>query len=475
VLQDDHATTHTSIEDALSHRSGLPRHDLSWGELDGTPSSVVKSLRYLPMTAEPRTTFQYCNIMYAVVTDLLEKLTGLKLETILHDKIWGPLGMASTSFGGLDAQSNLARGYYWNAEQDDSSVTEGRSSSESYYVPEPHLNLSDISGAGATISSVNDYALWIKAFLDTASTTKPRNASSPINPALYRDVLTPRTIMQLLFGDTSPSEFLTPPLYALGWFILSIDGHKIVGHGGGLPGFGTTIWFLPDDGYGVVAMGNTAGTSNIVGSIIAQVLLKQKLGLSIKQSLSAEAGLHAAFSDPHLRQDTHQRNRNHSSEPHTRRPDISQPSRPPAKVAKLPLPGDISDYAGIYVHPAYGMINFTVFMTQCHHSRQDTVEAHSSSTYLYGIHSPKRILSYALEFHHVTDTLFTSELYLPHGMDSEIIWEHESSSRAIFKFGLTGEEVETLGIELDEEMVEAARRKGEKYWKEGMIWFEKVE
>jgi hypothetical protein len=24
-------------------------------------------------------------------------------------------------------------------------------------------------------------------------------------------------------------------------------------------------------------------------------------------------------------------------------------------------------------------------------------------------------------------------------------------------------------------MVEAARRKGEKYWKEGMIWFEKVE
>ena len=121
VLQDDHATTHTTIEDALSHRSGVPRHDLAWGQPDSSPSSVTKILRYLPMTAEPRTTFQYCNIMYAVVTGLLEKLTGLKLETILRQNFWEPLGMASTSFGGFNVQNKLARGYYWNP---DSSATE---------------------------------------------------------------------------------------------------------------------------------------------------------------------------------------------------------------------------------------------------------------------------------------------------------------------------------------------------------------
>lgn len=100
MLQDDHATTHTTIEDALSHRSGLPRHEPAWGVPGETASSVVKRLRYLPMTAEPRTTFQYCNLMYGVVTDLLETMTGLKLETILREKFWDPLGMASTSFGG---------------------------------------------------------------------------------------------------------------------------------------------------------------------------------------------------------------------------------------------------------------------------------------------------------------------------------------------------------------------------------------
>jgi hypothetical protein len=63
---------------------------------------------------------------------------------------------------------------------------------------------------------------------------------------------------------------------------------------------------------------------------------------------------------------------------------------------------------------------------------------------------------------------------IPHGMGSEVVWEHVANSRAVFEFGITGEEVETLGIELEESMVEAAKRKGGKYWKEGMIWFDKI-
>ena len=470
MLEDDHATTHTTIEDALSHRSGLPRHDPVWGLPGETASSVVKKLRYLPMTAEPRTTFQYCNLMYGVVTDLLETLTGLKLETILREKFWDPLGMASTSFGGFDAQSNLARGYYWNPDKNGASAREGFSTPENEYVPEHYLNISGISGAGATTSSVNDYALWMKAFLDTANTAKPRNTSSPINYALYRDVLTPRTIVLPPFMDSSPG-FITPQLYALGWTSTSVMGHTIVGHGGGLPGFGTTVIFLPDDGYGVVVMGNTADTSNIVGSLIAAVLLKQKLGLNIEESASAKATLLATFSNPDVRQDVHPiSNEDVIHEPHVQHPSAPQSKSPPAEMAKLPLPGDIGDYAGLYTHPAYGMINFTV-------STSDAIDAKSASSafsYLYGLPTPMRAWRYALELHHVTDTLFMCKLMTQHGMGSEVIWSQVGSSRAVFKFGLTGDEVETLGIELNWEMVEAAKRKGGKYWKEGMIWFDKV-
>lgn len=58
VLMDDAwATAHITLEDALSHRTGLPRHDKSTSHwVDGedgdrrvaTPRDVVRSLRYLP-------------------------------------------------------------------------------------------------------------------------------------------------------------------------------------------------------------------------------------------------------------------------------------------------------------------------------------------------------------------------------------------------------------------------------------------
>jgi CubicO group peptidase (beta-lactamase class C family) len=100
VLENDYATTHTTIEDALSHRSGMPRHDFSYGGIydghRGVPRDAVKSLRYLPLTAEPRTKFQYCNLMFVVISHLIEVLEGVWLGDFLRERIWEPLGMKST-------------------------------------------------------------------------------------------------------------------------------------------------------------------------------------------------------------------------------------------------------------------------------------------------------------------------------------------------------------------------------------------
>jgi CubicO group peptidase (beta-lactamase class C family) len=100
VLENDYATTHITIEDALSHRSGMPRHDLSYGgHIDGhkfMPKDLVRSLRHLPLTAEPRTHFQYCNIMFVVVSHVIETLSGKWLGDFLKERIWTPLNMHST-------------------------------------------------------------------------------------------------------------------------------------------------------------------------------------------------------------------------------------------------------------------------------------------------------------------------------------------------------------------------------------------
>jgi CubicO group peptidase (beta-lactamase class C family) len=100
VLEDEYATAHTTIEDALSHRTGMPRHDESYGGLynghKGTPRDLVRSLRYLPLTAEPRTRFQYCNMMFVVISHVIEALEGMWLGDFLRERIWKPLGMNST-------------------------------------------------------------------------------------------------------------------------------------------------------------------------------------------------------------------------------------------------------------------------------------------------------------------------------------------------------------------------------------------
>ena len=459
VLEDGHATTHTTIEDALSHRTGMPRHDLIYGVAGDTPAAVVERLRYLPMTAEPRTMFQYCNLMYVVMTELLETVTGVKLESLLRENFWGPLGMSSTSFTlpKAGSKSDLARGYFW-----DSSTKKGR------YIPEPYLDLLPISGAGATISTVNDYALWIKALLSAANTNGKANHSSPITPAMFHDLVTPRTIVSTDFYDSEdPWAFVNPALYALGWLTIKAGGETIIAHNGGLTGFGTNVYLLPEHRFGIAMMGNTADTSNEAEGVLATVLLKRKFGIPGVVAGGKSESAELKDLKETLRSISHAT----LSRQNRKRPsgDI-QSHREAPHPASLPLPGAIEDYAGLYSHPAYGVFNFSVINS----GRSDV----ASTKVLRAILAP-HTWPIKLELRHTTDTLFALEAFQPHGLtdiySEDTFWEGDyGTSRAIFKFGLDGETVETLGIELEGSMVEMARAKGSKFWKEGMIWFEKV-
>ena len=473
VLSDVHATTHTTIEDALSHRSGLAGHDLIYGRPGDTPSDVVARLRYLPLTREPRTTYQYCNVMFAVVTELLENITGMKLEQIFWKKLWKPLGMVSTSFyppHSKKRMDDLSRGYWYPG--DPGIKGSPSNTNNSNFIPEPYINIGPISGAGSIISSVNDYALWIKAYLDVANTTKLTNASSPINPFLYHSVFTPRTIVNEPTDPFEPgNDFMLPMLYGLGWGMLKVLGHTITGHTGGLTGFGTNVLILPDDGVGIVTMGNTAITSNIAGNDICIELLKKRLGLGVEEAETVHNAL-AVGIVPQLQQA-------HNIQTESKPLRSPRPSSEYGIAEQLPLPGNISDYAGTYTHEAYGSIDFNV--------ADDASAADSTNPPpLCGRPSPST-WPWSVSLHYSTDTLFEARFYIPHGIprsgmdlynDTEIVWEHVDSTRAVAKFGLPGPdgemEVETLGIELEGQMVEKAREDGEKNWKEGMIWFEKV-
>ena len=468
ALEDEHATAHSTIEDALSHRTGLPRHDLIEGLANDTISKIVRRMRYLPMTAGPRTLWQYCNNMYAVMADMLQTILGRDLETIFQNNLWKPLGMSSTTFANsLDEQTkqslDLARGYYWNplADVDCTPDYQGE------YVPELYESSTANPGAGGIYSTANDYALWIKALLGATDTSKPANQSSPISSALLRDLFTPRSILpESEYELDSTYAFITPPLYALGWFTVQIGGETLVFHGGVQTGFGTEVYMNPGRSFGLVTMANTAGTSNAAGAIIASELLRQKLNLThaTEDSVFGLEGTLAQLSKMTLGLPRRRRLRS--------KPSLKlQTQTPPRETLPLPLP--LTEFAGQYRHPGYGPINLT------------TIISHSSSSsceILEGLLYP-RVNPLKIQLFHHSSTAFDVRYFSPHGLGDvetgkSIVWEHETNedgeddAQAFFTLGLD-DEVEAMGIEIEEAMVEMAR-KGEKGWREGMVWFEKV-
>ncbi|TVY91494.1 Protein flp, partial [Lachnellula willkommii] len=264
VLPDLYSTAHVTIEDALSHRTGMPAHDASYGGTDETGEKrgvrdLVRSLRHLPLTAPLRTRFQYCNMMFGTVSHVVETLTGVWLGDFLKENIWEPLGMKSTYFDTSTAQAApepLAQGYVYY---------------EKKYKPVPYMDLHIVSGAGAVISNVLDYSKWIRAFLTT---------SGPLSKSDYAALKTPRMLLprsEEMSLYTKP--YTGPNSYSLGWFNGVYQGHEYFGHSGGMEAFGAEVVLFPSLNYGLVSFGNTGQTSNFAILKLIYHLIDEKLAI----------------------------------------------------------------------------------------------------------------------------------------------------------------------------------------------------
>jgi CubicO group peptidase (beta-lactamase class C family) len=258
VLSDSYATTHLTLIDILSHRSGLPRHDQVLLQ-DLTLPEVVERLKYLPLTEEIRTKFQYCNLMYVVAAHLIEKSTNQSLYEFLKENLWDPLGMTSTYLDvapALHDNRDVSEGYWFNPETNETLST------NLAYGPV-------VRGAGNTLTSVNEYAKWISAHLS-------RSPPIPNDENGYG----------MLFGAHSIAEtgvvapFLgAPTLYAAGWTLQSYRGLQIIQHGGAQVGFGAFVVLLPEVEAGFAILGNEMAGMNTASLVLGFGIVDDLLGV----------------------------------------------------------------------------------------------------------------------------------------------------------------------------------------------------
>lgn len=258
----------------------MPRHDLSYGGANFTVRDVVRNMRFLPASTEVRATYQYCNMMYVAVSHAIETITGSWLGDVLKENIWAPLGMDSTFFSLADARASgrlLSAPYTYVNETGE-------------HVRPEYVDSALISGVGAMISTVLDYAAYLRALI--------QQNPAILSPAGYAELQTPRS-----FEVPRPPTGLPPTLYGLGWSMTSYRGVELFFHGGTVTGYGALMGYIPALQWGFAMMANTDLYANRLAVVLAYELLdrlldtppEERLDWAGLMDLQAEADLAAYY------------------------------------------------------------------------------------------------------------------------------------------------------------------------------------
>ncbi len=97
-VDDEYYTHHLTIEDLLSHRSGISGEetDKFWMDFTKNREEIIKALSHVKPKYDIRSLYDYNNVAYIVLGKLIEKITNKTWEENLREEILIPLGLSSS-------------------------------------------------------------------------------------------------------------------------------------------------------------------------------------------------------------------------------------------------------------------------------------------------------------------------------------------------------------------------------------------
>jgi CubicO group peptidase (beta-lactamase class C family) len=249
ILDDPYISYHVTVRDMLSHRTGLPRHDLSAWRMDMSRAEFVKRMKYFKFSSSFREKFQYNNLMYYVSAYLVEKITGQKFEDFVQRRIFSPLDMVASNFVPEPPSKGQINAKGYRVDRDETGAAKGL-----VHIPfRRHTDLAP-GAAGALFSTLADLIRWLKVHVNEGQASGVRLIS--------RDNLKQMHLPQMVVPGGGVSETLlgnTIFTYGMGWFVEPYMGYTIVHHGGNVEGHSLIIGFVPQEKIGVIALTNIAG------------------------------------------------------------------------------------------------------------------------------------------------------------------------------------------------------------------------
>lgn len=235
-----------SVRQLLTMSAGLPQDD-PWADRQLSIGDDALSQLFregASFSNPPGVVYEYSNYGYMVLGRIIANVSGVPAMDYITSEILQPLGMTATTWQPAAVPAGrLALGYRWEDEQ---------------WKAEPLLpSGGDVAAFAGLSSSVRDLARWVALF---QSAWPPRDGpdTGPVRRSSLREMQQGwRTLKPAITErDLGLSPLFNAGGYGYGLMTSHNGRYESVGHGGGVPGFGSHMRWLPAYGLGIVALAN---------------------------------------------------------------------------------------------------------------------------------------------------------------------------------------------------------------------------
>jgi D-alanyl-D-alanine carboxypeptidase len=185
-------------------------------------AGIISEYASFPLTMTPDTRWEYSNTNFTIAGALIEHVSGESVSALLQRYITGPAGMTNTFFD--EPKRDLpdrATGY------------------DSYWTEPLHEDAPEqpywLNTAGSLAGTASDLVRFDIAFMGRRL----------VSDASYAEMTTARTLQN---GKSTN--------YGYGLGVGTLNGHRIVSHGGNVIGYASSNMMAPDDRVAVVVLTN---------------------------------------------------------------------------------------------------------------------------------------------------------------------------------------------------------------------------
>jgi CubicO group peptidase (beta-lactamase class C family) len=250
-VADPEATARVTPRHLLNHTSGIEESYGDPGEDDDVYERMVANIADARQVHPLGHTHGYSPALgYAILARIMEVSDGRRWDDIMRDRLFGPLGLTSTSTRPERVDQDLAATGYLIR-----SLEEGP-------VRSPLTHLPRAFGPGGNISTtVGDLLTMAHVFLDEG---RAPNGTAIVSPDAIREMTRSRVPV--------PDPYTFGPEWALGLIVCDWNGQTVYAHDGSAVSQSARLRILPEPGLAVAMLANAGPRDSFYRKVFGEIL-----------------------------------------------------------------------------------------------------------------------------------------------------------------------------------------------------------